>query len=134
MQYRLTESLVACDRASRSLYDDVYLVRRGSYSLPLIDALYNPVLLCPRTPLLKWTGEIASLCDVLHDWRRCFVVFSDWLRSLPEFGLLSQEDQASPPALMLTVSSLSLCKADGFRFIGGCLETGRQKRIAMEFA
>uniref|UniRef100_A0A914Z706 NR LBD domain-containing protein n=1 Tax=Panagrolaimus superbus TaxID=310955 RepID=A0A914Z706_9BILA len=40
------------------------------------------------------TGStIAILSDTTHDWKRCFVLYSDWIRALPDFQLFSPADK-----------------------------------------
>ncbi|KAE9547576.1 hypothetical protein FO519_009213 [Halicephalobus sp. NKZ332] len=54
---------------------------------------YNPTLLCNRTPINLEGRQVAALADTTHDWKRCFVLYSDWLRALPEFQLFSDADR-----------------------------------------
>ena len=35
----------------------------------------------------------ANLAAIVQDWQRCFVLYCDYLRRLPEFALLDFEDQ-----------------------------------------
>ncbi|VDM55279.1 unnamed protein product [Angiostrongylus costaricensis] len=37
--------------------------------------------------------RVATMKDVMQDWRRHFVLFADWLHALPEFASLSVDDQ-----------------------------------------
>uniref|UniRef100_F1L3P7 Nuclear hormone receptor family member nhr-62 n=1 Tax=Ascaris suum TaxID=6253 RepID=F1L3P7_ASCSU len=57
------------------------------------DAFQNPLLICNRSKLTPTGERIASLGDVLQDWRRCFVLYIDWLREFPEFNQMSNDDQ-----------------------------------------
>ena len=54
---------------------------------------YNPTLLCSRTPMNVEGKKVAILADTTHDWKRCFVFYSDWLRALPDFQLFEEEDK-----------------------------------------
>ncbi|KAI1729635.1 zinc finger, c4 type (two domains) domain-containing protein [Ditylenchus destructor] len=56
-------------------------------------AFYEPTLVCTRHKLNISGEKPATLQHVVRDWRRCFVLYSDWLRSLPEFCALSKADQ-----------------------------------------
>lgn len=43
---------------------------------------------------LRITAErVATMKDVLQDWRRSFVIFADWLHALPEFNYMDVNDQ-----------------------------------------
>ncbi|EPB75681.1 zinc finger, C4 type [Ancylostoma ceylanicum] len=90
----------------------------SSASVSFINAFYNPNMISPRTPLVITAERVATMKDVMQDWRRNFVLFADWLHALPEFASLSVDDQQ---------------KVDLVRFIGGCVRIGRMKPIAMEF-
>ncbi|VDK43908.1 unnamed protein product [Anisakis simplex] len=57
------------------------------------DAFQNPLLICSRSRLTPTGERIASMGDVLQDWRRCFVLYVDWLREFDEFNTMSNEDQ-----------------------------------------
>jgi nuclear factor 4 len=54
---------------------------------------YEPTILCPRTPINPSGSTIAILDDTTHDWKRCFVLYSDWIRALPDFQLFSYPDK-----------------------------------------
>lgn len=54
---------------------------------------YSPTLLCSRTPINIEAKKVAVLADTTHDWKRCFVLYSDWLRALPDFQLFEEEDK-----------------------------------------
>ncbi|KAF1768940.1 hypothetical protein GCK72_000753 [Caenorhabditis remanei] len=99
---RFSEQLVEMHRAVCSYVDPVVKkeeseikMEEGSSATKVVfmDAFFNPGLMSPRTPL-RITGErIATVQDVMDEWRRNFVLFSDWLRALPEFLQLPIEDQ-----------------------------------------
>uniref|UniRef100_A0A914Y328 NR LBD domain-containing protein n=1 Tax=Panagrolaimus superbus TaxID=310955 RepID=A0A914Y328_9BILA len=57
------------------------------------DAFYNPSLIFPRTPLNPVGHRRASIKDIMEDWRRVFVLYSDWLLQLTEFRQLCKDDQ-----------------------------------------
>ncbi|VDM25033.1 unnamed protein product [Toxocara canis] len=61
--------------------------------ISFVDAFQNPLLICNRSKLTPTGERIASLGDVLQDWRRCFVLYIDWLREFPEFNHMSTDDQ-----------------------------------------
>ncbi|VDP01352.1 unnamed protein product [Heligmosomoides polygyrus] len=51
---------------------------------------------CPGIPdvtLVITAERVATMKDVMQDWRRHFVLFADWLHALPEFASLSVDDQ-----------------------------------------
>jgi hypothetical protein len=54
---------------------------------------YNPTILCRRTKISPTGERVAVLADTTHDWRRCFVLFADFLQSLPDFQRLSPDDK-----------------------------------------
>jgi nuclear factor 4 len=54
---------------------------------------YEPNFLCQRTPINPTGATIAILSDTTHDWKRCFVLYSDWIRALPDFQLFSPADK-----------------------------------------
>ncbi|VDM65089.1 unnamed protein product [Strongylus vulgaris] len=43
--------------------------------------------------LIITAERVATMKDVMQDWRRNFVLFADWLHALPEFASLSVDDQ-----------------------------------------
>ncbi|KAL6730001.1 hypothetical protein Aduo_001005 [Ancylostoma duodenale] len=65
----------------------------SSASVSFINAFYNPNMISPRTPLVITAERVATMKDVMQDWRRNFVLFADWLHALPEFASLSVDDQ-----------------------------------------
>lgn len=101
---RFSEQLVEMHRAVCSYVDPVLKkeepedtmkmeTEQSATKVVFMNAFFNPGLISPRTPL-NITGErIATVQDVMDEWRRNFVLFSDWLRALPEFNQLSIEDQ-----------------------------------------
>ncbi|KAH7727453.1 NHR-62 protein [Aphelenchoides avenae] len=54
---------------------------------------YNPNLLCSRSKISPTGERIAVLADTTHDWRRCFVLYADFLQALPDFQRLSPDDR-----------------------------------------
>ncbi|CCD69793.1 NR LBD domain-containing protein [Caenorhabditis elegans] len=56
-------------------------------------AFYNPHLICNRTKLTPTGERIATLPEVLQDFRRIFVLFTDVLSILPEFSRLDESDR-----------------------------------------
>lgn len=38
-------------------------------------------------------SRVAAVADTAHDWRRCFVLYIDFVKALPEIGQFSVEDQ-----------------------------------------
>ena len=56
-------------------------------------AFYNPHLICNRTKLTPTGQRIATLPEVLQDFRRIFVLFTDVLSILPEFSRLDESDR-----------------------------------------
>ncbi|CAI5438930.1 unnamed protein product [Caenorhabditis angaria] len=96
---RCSEQLVDMHRAVCSYIDpipDIFMSSNEpaeSTKVSFMNAFYNPSLMSPRTQL-RTTGErIATVKDVMEEWRRNFVLFSDWLRSLPEFDRMEIPDQ-----------------------------------------
>ncbi|KAK6727288.1 hypothetical protein RB195_005159 [Necator americanus] len=65
----------------------------SSASVSFINAFYNPNMISSRTPLVITAERVATMKDVMQDWRRNFVLFADWLHALPEFASLSVDDQ-----------------------------------------
>ncbi|XGW20018.1 hypothetical protein V3C99_003664 [Haemonchus contortus] len=65
----------------------------SSASVSFINAFYNPNMISSRTPLVITAERVATMKDVMQDWRRHFVLFADWLHALPEFASLSVDDQ-----------------------------------------
>lgn len=97
---KLSEQLVEMHRAVCSYVDPV--VKRESIKMEtevaatkvaFMNAFFNPGMMSPRTPLLITGERVATVQDVMDEWRRNFVLFSDWLRALPEFNQLAIEDQ-----------------------------------------
>uniref|UniRef100_A0A1I7XHQ3 Nuclear receptor domain-containing protein n=1 Tax=Heterorhabditis bacteriophora TaxID=37862 RepID=A0A1I7XHQ3_HETBA len=43
--------------------------------------------------LVITADRVATMKDVLQDWRRNFVLFADWLHAMPEFNMLDVNDQ-----------------------------------------
>ncbi|CAI4230045.1 unnamed protein product [Auanema sp. JU1783] len=62
-------------------------------TITFVTAFYNPTLISARTPLSITAERVATMKDVLQDWRRNFVLFADWLHALPEFNQLNIHDQ-----------------------------------------
>uniref|UniRef100_A0A8R1HIL4 Nuclear receptor domain-containing protein n=1 Tax=Caenorhabditis japonica TaxID=281687 RepID=A0A8R1HIL4_CAEJA len=56
-------------------------------------AFYNPHLVCNRTRLTPTAERIATLQEVLQDFRRVFVLYTDVLSVLPEFHRLDESDR-----------------------------------------
>ncbi|PAV63002.1 hypothetical protein WR25_03893 [Diploscapter pachys] len=54
---------------------------------------YEPTLLCIRTPITPTGHRIATLRDVLFDFRRCFVLYADMMTALPEICALTEADR-----------------------------------------
>uniref|UniRef100_A0A914DXB6 NR LBD domain-containing protein n=2 Tax=Acrobeloides nanus TaxID=290746 RepID=A0A914DXB6_9BILA len=67
--------------------------RQPFENIPFERAFYEPTLVSPRAKLTPTGLRRATVKDVLDDWRRCFVLYSDWMRLLPDFCQLSHEDQ-----------------------------------------
>ncbi|VDL84007.1 unnamed protein product [Nippostrongylus brasiliensis] len=81
---RAADSLLAMHRQ---------VCRLSSASVSFINAFYNPNMISIRTPLVITAERVATMKDVMQDWRRHFVLFADWLHALPEFASLSVDDQ-----------------------------------------
>ncbi|PAV63003.1 hypothetical protein WR25_03894 [Diploscapter pachys] len=62
-------------------------------AIPFRLAFYSPHLVARRTKLEPTGLRVATLKDVLDDFKRIFVLFSDVIRSLPEFSEINLEDQ-----------------------------------------
>ncbi|CAL2030845.1 unnamed protein product [Caenorhabditis brenneri] len=100
---RFSEQLVEMHRAVCSYVDPVVKKEEPEIKMEteassatkvvFMNAFFNPGMMSPRTPLLITGERIATVQDVMDEWRRNFVLFSDWLRALPEFNQLSVEDQ-----------------------------------------
>ncbi|CAI2343074.1 unnamed protein product [Caenorhabditis sp. 36 PRJEB53466] len=56
-------------------------------------AFYNPHLICNRTKLTPTGERIATLQEVLQDFRRVFVLYTDVLSVIPEFSRLDENDR-----------------------------------------
>ncbi|UMM17216.1 hypothetical protein L5515_013880 [Caenorhabditis briggsae] len=56
-------------------------------------AFYNPHCICNRTKLTPTGQRVATLPEVLQDFRRIFVLFTDVLSILPEFSRLDASDR-----------------------------------------
>ncbi|CAB3407517.1 unnamed protein product [Caenorhabditis bovis] len=93
---RCSEQLVEMHRAVCAMCDvkqEPNNEPMASTRVSFMNAFYNPSMMSRRTPL-QITGErIATIKDVMEEWRRNFVLFSDWLRALPEFNQLEINDQ-----------------------------------------
>ncbi|KAE9550838.1 hypothetical protein FO519_005942 [Halicephalobus sp. NKZ332] len=57
------------------------------------EIFYEPTILHQRTSLTPTGVRKATVKDLVDDWKRCFVLYSDWLLQLGEFRQLSKEDQ-----------------------------------------
>jgi nuclear factor 4 len=68
-------------------------LNRPFENIPFSDAFYNPSLIFERTPLNPIGQRNASIKDIMEDWRRVFVLYSDWLLQLTEFRQLCKDDQ-----------------------------------------
>ncbi|WKX92769.1 hypothetical protein Q1695_010646 [Nippostrongylus brasiliensis] len=96
---RAADSLLAMHRQVCSRVDppSVHGYTRSdglsSASVSFINAFYNPNMISIRTPLVITAERVATMKDVMQDWRRHFVLFADWLHALPEFASLSVDDQ-----------------------------------------
>lgn len=98
---RFSEQLVEMHRTVCSYVDpvikkeepDMKLEETSATKVVFMNAFFNPGMMSPRTPLVITGERIATVQDVMDEWRRNFVLFSDWLRALPEFNQLSIEDQ-----------------------------------------
>lgn len=66
---------------------------RHFFSCPAIEISLHP--LCFQ--LVITAERVATMKDVMQDWRRHFVLFADWLHALPEFASLSVDDQVCTP-------------------------------------
>ncbi|CAI5441958.1 unnamed protein product [Caenorhabditis angaria] len=56
-------------------------------------AFYNPHLICNRTPIMPTATRPATLYEVLQDFRRVFVLYTDILNVIPEFAKLDDNDK-----------------------------------------
>ncbi|CAI4229365.1 unnamed protein product [Auanema sp. JU1783] len=65
----------------------------SNVSYPFKVAFYNPHLVSQRTKINPTGERPATIKDVLNDFNRCFVLFSDILNSLPDFHQLNEEDR-----------------------------------------
>ncbi|VDL83498.1 unnamed protein product [Nippostrongylus brasiliensis] len=54
---------------------------------------HHPEYLAFLFELVITAERVATMKDVMQDWRRHFVLFADWLHALPEFASLSVDDQ-----------------------------------------
>uniref|UniRef100_A0A914VKB8 Nuclear receptor domain-containing protein n=1 Tax=Plectus sambesii TaxID=2011161 RepID=A0A914VKB8_9BILA len=61
--------------------------------IPLEVAFRHPTIVADRTELNYKPNRPASFSDVRGNWRRCFVLYVDWARSMKEFNELSFLDQ-----------------------------------------
>ncbi|CAD6199088.1 unnamed protein product [Caenorhabditis auriculariae] len=64
-------------------------------SYPFQLAFYNPHLVCNRTKINPSGERVATMAEVVQDFRRVFVLYSDLLCTLPEFLALNSEDRIS---------------------------------------
>ncbi|KIH54923.1 Ligand-binding domain of nuclear hormone receptor [Ancylostoma duodenale] len=76
-----------------TIIEKILQIGLSSASVSFINAFYNPNMISPRTPLVITAERVATMKDVMQDWRRNFVLFADWLHALPEFASLSVDDQ-----------------------------------------
>jgi hypothetical protein len=53
----------------------------------------DPTLLCQRTKITPTATRIATLSDTTQDWCRSFVLYIDFITSLPEMKAFSHDDQ-----------------------------------------
>ncbi|CAJ0571497.1 unnamed protein product, partial [Mesorhabditis spiculigera] len=61
--------------------------------LPFEVLFRRPELVCSRYPM-RFSGERVLTVDLLIDgWRRHFVFYSDWVRGLEDYQMLSKDDQ-----------------------------------------
>ncbi|UMM11726.1 hypothetical protein L5515_000867 [Caenorhabditis briggsae] len=99
---RFSEQLVEMHRAVCSYVDPVVKKEEPEIKMEtetcatkvvFMNAFFNPGMMFPRTPLVITGERIATVQDVMDEWRRNFVLFSDWLRALPEFNQMSIQDQ-----------------------------------------
>ncbi|NP_001360798.1 Nuclear hormone receptor family member nhr-62 [Caenorhabditis elegans] len=97
---KLSEQIVEMHRAVCSYVDPV--TKRENFDMKMetettkiafMNAFYNPEMIGPRTPLDITGRRVATVKDVMDEWKRNFVLFSDWLRALPEYNQMSIEDQ-----------------------------------------
>ncbi|CAB3404926.1 unnamed protein product [Caenorhabditis bovis] len=56
-------------------------------------AFYNTEVVSARTPLRPTAERVASLADVVDDFRRAFVLYADLIKSLPEFFQINEVDR-----------------------------------------
>ncbi|KAK0393122.1 hypothetical protein QR680_000066 [Steinernema hermaphroditum] len=56
-------------------------------------AFNSPNIICSRKTLNPSGQTIAQVRDVLQDWRRCFVLYADYLHALPEFRHFPEQDK-----------------------------------------
>ncbi|CAB3404925.1 unnamed protein product [Caenorhabditis bovis] len=82
--YRLNEVFTRVDK-------DVPSPSANAYSFEY--AFYNPHLICSRTKIEPTGERVAVIAEVLQDFRRIFVLYTDVLRELPEFEKLDQRDK-----------------------------------------
>uniref|UniRef100_A0A1I7THC3 NR LBD domain-containing protein n=1 Tax=Caenorhabditis tropicalis TaxID=1561998 RepID=A0A1I7THC3_9PELO len=91
---RFSEQLVEMHRAVCSYVDPPDVAKQEeATAVVFMNAFFNPGMMSPRTPLVITGERVATVQDVMDEWRRNFVLFSDWLRALPEFNQLTIQDQ-----------------------------------------
>lgn len=130
----MAKQLVYIDRLVSTRSDSPSDSHQRKYScVSLVAAFFNPKLLWARTPLCPNGCIPATLADVLHDWRRCFVLYSDWLRAMPMFNILSFDDQVCFSFEKICLFRLALPVVDSHLITGGCMETGRRRQAVTEF-
>ncbi|PAV75455.1 hypothetical protein WR25_16021 [Diploscapter pachys] len=64
-------------------------------TVTFVNAFFNPTLISKRTPIITTATRIATVKDVLQDWRRSFALFADWMQALPEMQLFDSNDQVT---------------------------------------
>ncbi|PAV57338.1 hypothetical protein WR25_13735 [Diploscapter pachys] len=55
----------------------------------------RPLLLCSRTPITFKTDHLINIDEWLTEWKRHFILYSDWCHALEDFRLFSDSDQAN---------------------------------------
>lgn len=63
------------------------------HEIPFATAFFDPQQVCIRSPLNPLPLRRAMADDLIHDYLRCFVLYSDWVMSWEEFQKFNYQDQ-----------------------------------------
>ncbi|KAI6182736.1 Zinc finger and Nuclear hormone receptor domain containing protein [Aphelenchoides bicaudatus] len=63
------------------------------HEIPFVNAFFDPQQVAVRTPIRPQPLRKAVADDLIQDYLRCFVLFSDWLTSWKEFKSFKYNDQ-----------------------------------------